>query len=170
MDKTMAFFKRRSEPDASSPIGGVSTDPKPTAGVDQPLEADRQATGTAPVPHRRHADAAPTPPRSSTGKGPKDLGRYAPPPEHAEALLDWLQGDNGRTGWIEACDLADAYREMCASLNLEAHGWAPVGAALRKLIKDAKRYRTRRGRRYRMWWIPPAPRLAASDGIIRRTA
>lgn len=108
---------------------------------------------------RQSTDATPTLPRHDHDED----RRYAPATFHAAALLTWLQGPGGRTGWITYAELQAAYREMAVEEKLEPHPWPAVGGQLRRLIAQPKRYVTRR--RIRMWWIPPArPELVAASG------
>ena len=79
------------------------------------------------------------------------------PSEHARELLVWLQGPGGRTGSISARDLATVHEEMCAANDVEPIRWTAVGRELRRLLDDRpRRYVDVRGRRTRMYRIPPA--------------
>ncbi len=78
---------------------------------------------------------------------------------HVEALLDWLQGDGGRTGEILAGEMVLIYGEMCSEIWLAPRPWRSVAAALRKHLGGKKKYRQWRneaGERHRtvVWLIP----------------
>jgi len=77
--------------------------------------------------------------------------------EHAEAVLDWLQGPGGRTGTVLASELIEIHRELCAERNWELKGWAGVGRELRRILGQGKEYVGRGNDRQRAYRIPPKP-------------
>ena len=56
--------------------------------------------------------------------------------EHADALLDWMQGPGGRVGEVPARELMRLHIEMCAELFWQQTPCDPVAKAFRKLISD----------------------------------
>ena len=82
--------------------------------------------------------------------------RAVPPAEHAQALLEALQGAGGRTGTIRADELQLIHRELCVERDFEEIGWIAVGRELRRLIGDRRNYDWIDGRRTRVYRIPPA--------------
>lgn len=83
--------------------------------------------------------------------------RWKPADYHARALLDRLQGPDGRTGTIPHHLLRLLYLDMCHEIDLEPMGWNAVAREFRKVLGDRKHHLdTRRGTVYR---IPPVARM-----------
>lgn len=79
-----------------------------------------------------------------------------PARDHAAALLEWLQGADGRTGSLFADELDEMHREMCVERDWELVGWTAVARELRRLLSARKEYAWRDGKRVRVYRIPPA--------------
>jgi hypothetical protein len=90
--------------------------------------------------------------------------RWVEPAEHAEAILEFLQGPGGRTGSLPVEELQQLHLEICAERDWELIGWTAVGRELRELLKADKTYEPINGRRTRVYRIPP---LAARRGQIK---
>jgi len=90
-----------------------------------------------------------------TGKHRSTL-RWAPPTEHAAAILEALQGPEGRTGTVPYGYLREIHADVCIERNIEPCAWNPVGKELRKLIGGKKTYDyDANGKRIRVYRIPP---------------
>jgi hypothetical protein len=89
---------------------------------------------------------------------PVPTRRWVPPPEHAAAIIDFLQGAGGRTGTITAREMAVIHREVCEEYDYEPIGWVAVGRELRKLLgADRNSFAPdTNGKRVRVYRIPPA--------------
>ena len=72
----------------------------------------------------------------------------------AKALLQWLQGEGGRTGTIPASEMPSIHEAMCVELDWEAAAWIAVGRELRKLLGQEKEYQYISGRRAVVYRIP----------------
>ena len=82
--------------------------------------------------------------------------RAAAPAEHAQALLDVLQGWGGRTGTITAAELLLIHQEVCLEHDFEQINWVAVGREFRRLIGERKTYDWINGHRVRVYRVPPA--------------
>lgn len=90
-----------------------------------------------------------------TGKHRATL-RWAPPEEHAAAILEALQGPDGQTGTVPYRHLREIHADVCIERNIEPCAWNPVGKELRKLIGGEKTYGyDANGKRIRVYRIPP---------------
>jgi hypothetical protein len=136
-------------------IGGVfrKTDSTPSASVVQSLIIDGRAsecTLSAPV-------------RASNFE-PEDH----PPEAHAEMLLTWLQGENGRTGQWIADDLLEAYHGACLWHGWRERNWVSVGRHFAALSGGKRYTRDENGRRIRVYQVPelsPAPALDPETNV-----
>jgi hypothetical protein len=91
-----------------------------------------------------------------------------PPDEHADALLRWLQGENGRTGMWVADELLEAYGEMCLHLGWAELNWVSVGRYFAKLSGGKRYARNEDGRRVRVYDVTessPAPALDPETNV-----
>ena len=79
---------------------------------------------------------------------------FRPSHEHAQLLVEWLQGEGGRVGWIRWHELARCHAEMCLDLQLEPIGWIAVARALGRILPQPKKYTGIP--RERIWFIPAA--------------
>jgi hypothetical protein len=91
--------------------------------------------------------------------------RWAPPEEHAAAILETLQGPDGRIGTISAKEMEEIHREVCDEYGIEHIGWIAVGRELRRLLGGAKTYGPdANGKSVRVYRIPPALRFELLEG------
>lgn len=120
--------------------------------TDRPVTG-RLPTGTEPV----RGDTGPVPNRSEA-KPRRSRGelQWHPPGEHAARLLEWVQGADGKTGWITAKELEMMYSEMLIDAQWEPMAWDAVGRELRKLLRQPKSYAWRNGKKVRTYAIPAA--------------
>ncbi|MBS0244626.1 MAG: hypothetical protein JSS20_20840 [Proteobacteria bacterium] len=89
--------------------------------------------------------------------------RWAPPREHAELLLEWLQGPDGRLGWITGDEMVRIYADAIREAGIAAQPWICVSRELRKLLGQ-KKTMTNGVVRRRVWLVPPRRPSLATEG------
>lgn len=92
---------------------------------------------------------------------PVPTRRWAPPAEHAVAILEFLQGPGGRTGTFSVKEMKQVHGDVCDEWDIEQIGWTAVGRELRKLLGGDKTYAPdASGKSVRVYRIPPAVHVA----------
>ena len=117
-------------------------------------------SGLAPLSDRPSSGADALLDRSGTGpewNADRSVSVAAQTPkQHAAEFLVWLQEPDGRTGWIPAVELKQAYVEFAGVSDRAPLPWIAVGRELRRLLAAPKTYVWLEGRKVRTYCIPPA--------------
>jgi hypothetical protein len=81
-------------------------------------------------------------------------------PEHAHALLSWLQAPGGLTGEVSVAELKEIHADMCVAYSWSERSWVAVGRELRRILEQPKTYGVRGGQKVRVYRIPTVVRSA----------
>jgi hypothetical protein len=128
----------------------------------EPVRTDAKAAIEHTAPDRR-TDVQPM--RTGSDLIPMDFPSWHSAEEHADALLDWMQGPGGRVGEVPARELMQLHIEMCAELFWQQTPWIPVAKAFRKLISDPHHhFASRNSRRVVVYRIPRPAAQLTKDG------